>query len=145
MQRKLYKPLSLSIFLTLSSPISLSLPLSLLVYSPHRRQQLISKILQRLSYTTCQSKPSIFQGHYQALNFRLPAAACPCPRCTPTPVLLPHTSNILFSATLAFLYSSALNMWPHEFALPQVESEMCGVWNVESGEPYSSVLLRSTG
>lgn len=108
------------------------LSLSLFAYLPRHSQQLISNISQRLSYTTCQSNPS---SRAIIKHSTFPPPLLPL-------VLLPHTANI-FSATLAFLNVFICTQYvAHEFASPQVESEM---WNVESGEPYSSVLLRSTG
>lgn len=97
------------------------------MYFPHHRQQLISKISQRLSYTTCQSNPSIFQGHYQALNFRLPAADLSFP------LSYSHTRQ-----TYYFPLHSLFSIHLHSICGPmnlhcrkwRVKCVECGMWKV---------------
>lgn len=131
-QRKLYKPLSLSLSPSLFLPpfIPLSLPLSLslsLCIFPTTGNNSSSNISQRLSYTTCQSNPSIFQGHYQALNFRLPAAALSFP------LSYSHTRQ-----TYYFPLHSLFSIHLHSICGPmnlhcrkwRVKCVECGMWKV---------------
>lgn len=107
--------------------------------SPMPCQQVISNISQRLSYTTCQSNPSSRAIIKHSTFGRPPHTAPPSHPHPPPP---PTHAKHIFRYTRFSLFI-CVQYVPHEFALPQVESEKCGMWKVESGKPYSSVSLRS--
>lgn len=136
-QRKLYKPLSLflspSLFSSLCSSSSPSVPISLLVYFPHHRQQLIFKYFAAIKLYNLPEQPIHLPGPLSSTQLSVARRSLPLPPFHHPPLSYSHTRQ-----TYYFPLHSLFSIHLHSICGPmnlhcrkwRVKCVECGMWKV---------------